>query len=144
MRRVSPATPGLLLLLVVAGCASTETSDGDFAALEQRWVAAVRAHDTATLDRLLDDSFLDSTFRGALRTKNDVLTGPPAGGSYHSIGFEDLRVRRYGETVIVSGVNVVQGSTPDDLARVRFTDVFVRRDGQWRAVAAQETLQSSS
>ena len=135
----------LLILLLFAGCASVSaTPDAYFVDLEHRWLDALAKHDIAALDALLDDSFVDSTFRGAVRTKHDVLTGPPAGGAYRSIRLDDLAVRRYGsDTAIVTGVNVLQGTAPDDIVRVRFTDVFVRKDGRWRAVSAQETLQAS-
>ena len=136
------AVIGFTLLLL--GCASvTPTSDAQFVEIEQQWVEALRTHDVAALDRLLDDNFIDSTFRGTIRTKHDVLTGPPAGGAYRSIRLDDVVVRRYGSrTAIVTGVNVVQGAAADDIVRVRFTDVFVAKDGQWRAVSAQETLQT--
>lgn len=134
---------GLGFFLPALACA-TAGADGDaaFIALENRWVEAIQKHDTAALDRLLADTFVDATFRGTLRTKKDVLTGPPAAGPYHSIRLDELAVRRYGpDTAIVTGLNVLQGKGPEDVARVRFTDVFVRKDGRWRAVSAQETLQ---
>ncbi|MGA7617731.1 MAG: nuclear transport factor 2 family protein [Thermoanaerobaculia bacterium] len=130
---------------MLSSCASAPPSaPADLVAIEQQWVDALRTHDTAFLDRLLDDSFVDSTFRGGIRTKADVLTGPPAGGPYHSIRLEELKVRRYGrDTAIVTGVNVLEGKDPSDLARIRFTDIFLLRDGHWRAVSAQETLQQN-
>jgi Domain of unknown function (DUF4440) len=132
------------LLAAAAGCAS---ADRDLAPrlvdLEHRWVEALRTHDAAVLDRLLDDRFVDSTYRGALRTKNEVLTGPPAGGPYHSLRLEELAVRRAGrDAAVVTGVNVLQGATAADRVRVRFTDVFVRDHGAWRALSAQETVQA--
>ena len=139
----------LLCLSVALGagaCASVPRADDAtfFARLERQWVDALARHDRAALDRLLDDRFVDSTFRGTIRTKREVLDGPPAGGPYHSIRFEELEVRRYGRrTAIVTGVNVLEGASAADLARIRFTDVFVIEDGRWRAVSAQETLQNA-
>ena len=129
----------LLAIVFAAGCTTTMSPASDFKDLETRWVAAAQAHDTATLNELLDDSFLDTTFRGTTRTKHDVLAGHPAGGAYKSIRLDELNVRRYGSTVIVTGVNVLQGPTGDTV-RVRFTDVFSKSGNAWRAVAAQETL----
>jgi hypothetical protein len=45
---------------------------------------------------------------------------------------------------IVTGVDVLEGARAQDVARVRFADVFVRSHGRWRAVAAHETLQTDS
>lgn len=123
-------------------CASAPPSASFFIDLEHRWIEALAKHDVAALDRLLDDSFIDSTFRGGVRTKHDILTGPSAGAGYHSIRLDDVVVRPYGgRTVIVTGVNVLEGSTASDVARIRFTDVFVRFGDEWRAVSAQETLE---
>ena len=131
--------PLLLAVVLASGCASTPPPTY-FKDLESRWVAAAQAHDTAALNDLLDDSFVDSTFRGTTRTKHDVLTGPPAGGAYKSVRLDDVAVRNYGRsTVIVTGVNVLQGASGDTV-RVRFTDVFCNSGHAWRAVAAQETL----
>jgi len=129
--------------LSTIGCITTTPPASRFVEIEHRWVDALQTHDTATLDQLLDDTFIDSTFRGALRTKRDVLTGPPAAGSYRSIRFGDVAVRTYGNHIaVVTGVNVLRGKGVDDIVRVRFTDVFVNRRGQWRAVSAQETVQA--
>lgn len=131
-----------LCLTAAAACRSTAPAP-DFIAIENEWIAALQSHDTVTLDRLLDPTFIDSTFRGGIRTKQDVLGGPPAGAGYRHVRFDDLTVRRYGDdTAIASGVNVLQGSSANEVVRVRFTDVFVRRAGTWRAVSAQETLES--
>ena len=127
--------------IALAGHGATPASgDKAFLRLEQTWVAALRTHDTQVLNEILDDSFIDSTFKGTVRTKRDVLSGPPAGGRYRSVGFEDLHSRRYGRTAIVTGVNVLDGGTASDIVRIRFTDVFVLEGGHWRAVSAQETL----
>lgn len=141
-RRVLAAA-ALLCAGPMASVRAASAPQQDFVALEHRWVSALQNHDTAFLDALLDDSFVDSTFRGAIRRKHDVLAGPRAAPAYRSIRLDDLVVRRYGaDTAIVTGVNVLRGTAGGDTVRVRFTDVFVRRHGSWRAVSAQETLQS--
>lgn len=131
-----------VLVVVAVGCATTAPPAAYFEDLERRWVAALQAHDTATLNELLDDSFVDSTFRGTTRTKSDVLTGPAAGGAYKSVRLEDVNVRTYRRTAIVTGVNVLQGPA-GDVVRVRFTDVFCKSRSAWKAVAAQETLEAT-
>ncbi|HEV8434152.1 MAG TPA: nuclear transport factor 2 family protein [Thermoanaerobaculia bacterium] len=130
----------IAIVFAAAGCA-TAPSAAYFTELEQRWLAALQAHDTTALNELLDDSFVDSTSRGGTRTKHDVFTGPPAGGAYRSVRLDELKVRAYGSrTVIVTGVNVLEGPSKDTV-RVRFTDVFCKSGLRWRAVAAQETLE---
>jgi ketosteroid isomerase-like protein len=130
----------IAIVFAAAGCATAPPATY-FAELEQSWLAALQAHDTKALNELLDDSFVDSTFRGATRTKHDVLNGPPTGGAYRSVRLDELKVRAYGSrTVIVTGVNVLEGPSKDTV-RVRFTDVFCKSGLRWRAVSAQETLE---
>lgn len=134
--------PLLAAIVLAVGCATTPPASY-FNDLEARWLAAAQAHDTAALNELLDDSFVDSTFRGAIRTKHDVLNGPPAGGAYKSVRLDDVKVRAYGRgTVIVTGINILNGPS-GDVVRVRFTDVFCKSGSHWRAVSAQETLQAA-
>ncbi|HEX7078137.1 MAG TPA: nuclear transport factor 2 family protein [Candidatus Eisenbacteria bacterium] len=144
MASASPSRIALFLLTLAAlapSCGRSETAE--LTDLERRWGAAIEKHDTAFLDRLLVDEYTDVTFRGAVRSKLSVLSGPPAGGRYHTIRLEGLRVRVYGwNAAVVTGVNVLRGAAPGDSARVAFTDVFVRRHGRWRAVSSQETLQT--
>jgi len=45
-----------------------------------------------------------------------------------------------GEMAYVRGMNRMTDNRGAVLARVRFTDIFVYRDGRWQAVAGQETL----
>jgi hypothetical protein len=50
-----------------------------------------------------------------------------------------LRVDVYGETAILTGVQVAEAMPPEgetEQSVVAFTDVFVRRDGRWVLVLA--------
>jgi ketosteroid isomerase-like protein len=52
---------------------------------------------------------------------------------------EDLKVNVYGETAILTGVQLAEVRTPEgnlEESAVAFTDVFVSREGQWLMVLA--------
>jgi len=108
---------------------------------EERWLAALAQRDHATLDTILADGFVQTTWDGKLRCKSDVLAkvGEPAppGTTQHLV---DVTAQRYGDTLVVRGINVVRSPNGEHDARLRFTDVLVLQAGVWRAVAAQETL----
>jgi ketosteroid isomerase-like protein len=53
---------------------------------------------------------------------------------------QDLRASLYGDIGIVHGVNRITDKEGKEVARVRFTDVFCYRDGQWRAISGHETM----
>ena len=50
---------------------------------------------------------------------------------------DDLAVRAYGDAAVVTGRTTV--SAGGQTVVLRFTDLFVRRDGRWLAVASQAT-----
>jgi len=106
-------------------------------AVEQRWLENEDRPDG--LESILADDFVHVLPAGFI-TKNDQLAylrkHPNAfPGTKH---FEELRVRINGDVAIATGiVNTIQD--PGAKAkRNAFTDVFVRRNGKWLAVNAQE------
>ena len=122
-------------------CASIKQVATDSAALafENVWATAAVAHDTVALKCMLADGFIDTSWRGELRTRHDVLaTGPvaPSGLDQH---FSDWRVTRFGNTAIIRGLNTITNASHKTIATVRFTDVLFCANGRWQAVAAEET-----
>lgn len=108
-------------------------------ALEHQWIHAASSHDRATLSRILDPSFTDISWRGTIRTRAQVLAGRAAPGAVTQ-KLRNLKARIYGKIGIVNGLNVVAAKNKAWQIRLRFTDIFVKRHGMWRAVSAQETL----
>ena len=111
-------------------------------ALEHEWLAA--QSDSATLERILAPDFVHQLASGDAITKRQhigfVVAHPSPSGIERT--FERLEVRLYGATAIATGI--VRASTPPTSGataarRTVFTDVFVKRDGRWQAVSAQET-----
>ncbi len=94
--------------------------------------------DRAALDPVLADDFMNSTWKGELLDKRQMLEGLAKPVRYcHRL--DDLKVNLYQKTAIVRGINIVTDQSGRILTRIRFTDVFIYRDGRWQAVAAQET-----
>lgn len=54
---------------------------------------------------------------------------------------EDVRLRTYGETAVVTGVSVQSGVSNGEpwRGRFRFTRVWVKRDGSWLMVASHSS-----
>jgi ketosteroid isomerase-like protein len=134
-----------LLLALAASCATNRcgpSRPGSGQALldfEHQWIDALLHKDTRVLDELLADDFLDSAYNGNVYAKKEILARLAQGGpTFPTLGLEETRVRVYGNTGIVTGVNVVK--TDGGPVRVRFIDVFRREGCEWRAVSAQETV----
>ncbi|MFM0647800.1 nuclear transport factor 2 family protein [Paraburkholderia bryophila] len=106
--------------------------------LEQTWITASSNTDRSTLDKLLDDFFIDTTPSGARRSKSDVLLAPPPPPSSTQT-LVNLEIRVNGDTAIVTGTNHFTPGANAQPSDYSFTDVFVRRETGWRAVSAQMT-----
>ena len=106
--------------------------------LESRWLAA---HDSSTLSRILAPDFLHPVATGDFLDRRQhiawVVAHPP--DSTIDRRLDGMRVRFYGATAVVTGT-VVRSRSGSELGRNVFTDVFVKRDGRWQAVSAEETM----
>lgn len=105
-------------------------------ALEDRWLAS--EDDPEVLKTILADDFIHALPMGFV-TKNEQISYVQKTGNQRQHGtkhFEDMYVRIYGDTGIVNGI--VVSSAGKDIQKTVFTDVFVRRNGEWQAVNAQE------
>jgi hypothetical protein len=103
--------------------------------LENHWLQV--EDDPATLESILAPDFLHVVPVGII-TKDEQLNfmrkhPSPHAGSKH---FENMHVRIYGNVAIVNGM--VVATAAEGTQKTLFTDVFVRRDGKWQAVNAQE------
>jgi len=110
---------------------------------EARWVDALDRRDVAALEPILDEDFVDVTWKGELRDRAAAIAALTAPGRPSMTQrLEDLRVRFAAPDVaVVTGVNAVSSKAPEFTARIRFTDVFVKSGGAWKALSAQETLE---
>lgn len=110
--------------------------------LEQRWLTAGERRDIPALKEILADDFVDVSYQGKLRSKADHLDATLAPSKSRQT-LDELKVRLYGDTGIVNGLDHVVTADGSATYEVRFTDVFVKRDGRWQAVSAQETLEKN-
>lgn len=106
---------------------------------EQSWARALDQHDAQTVSCLLSDEFQDADVNGAVHERKEMLDriSRPRSGANR---LENMHSHVYGDTGFVRGLNRVVDPSGKVLAVVRFTDLFVYRDGRWQAVAGQETF----
>ena len=100
---------------------------------------AAQSRDVPALSRILSGDYLDINYQGMIRDKADALYAPNLRVKAYTQRLSQERVRVYGNTAIVTGRGLL--TTGKRRYAWRFTDVFVKRDGQWRAVSSQETPQ---
>ncbi len=108
--------------------------------IERDIMTAIKNKDAATLEPMLADDFIYRTHFGAESDKAEFLK---AIASFPveiiTLRGEDLKVNVYGETAILTGLQLAEARPPEGKAEesaVAFTDVFVRREGRWLMVLA--------
>jgi ketosteroid isomerase-like protein len=100
--------------------------------LTQEWLDAETKVDRAALNRIIADDFLGTGPRGTTVTKKEII---PSEGVSHGLNIsgQDLKVRVFGETAIVTGRGVPTG--PPERPELRMTVVFIKRADRWQMVA---------
>jgi hypothetical protein len=135
------AATGLSTSVLAVGLHTEVQVKATLVSIEQTWVDAAAHGDRATLDELLDNSFIETMPNGARRSKADVLFAPALPpGSVQTLG--DLKVRVLGNVAMVSGVNHYTPASGLKTIDYAFTDLYVRRGDTWRVASSHTTLGS--
>ena len=137
----------LLLGVPAAGHAAADKAGGSSVldsvrALETARGQALVHADTLALSRLVADEFIEVSRLGQLRTKADNLRDIASGKlMLATVKYDSLNVRLYGDVAVLMGIADNTGSYRGFpfAGKIRYTRIFVRRDGRWQAVAMQQT-----
>jgi hypothetical protein len=122
------------------------TDEAQLLQLEHQWLEHEFTADTVFLSSLIDSTFICITPGGILtkqetlkhmgdnknfRTKNDIVID--------SVALENAMVNVYGHSAVVTFIDHTYArkqGTPLE-TKVQFYDVWIKRDGQWKAVSSQ-------
>jgi hypothetical protein len=123
-----------------AGCPTNQPKDGSaLVQLEQNWAEALARHDADAVGCILADEFQDVDPEGQLHNRAETLAAIP----HRKPGtnqLSELTPQVYGDFGYIRGLATLVDAGGNTRARVRFTDVYIYRDGRWLAVAGQESL----
>jgi hypothetical protein len=110
---------------------------------EQMWAKALEQRDTTTLSCLLAEEFEDAGPDGTLQDRDATLAraaGHPA--VHHEL--TEMHAHVDGDFGYIRGLATGVDAQGKVLARVRYTDIYLYRDGRWQAVAAHESTLSGT
>jgi len=143
----------VLLALSLALCAqqpgahadANSAAEGEIKALELKLAELIVHGDWDEYEKHLASDYLHTRDNGHVESKDEALASlrdvkrkiivmemEPA----------DLAIRIYGDTAVSNAEFTTSARENGQVKtrRTRRTDIFVRRDGQWRLVAGQETV----
>lgn len=119
--------------------APTEGDEAKIIALENLWNQIQIAHDAGAMDQMLDPDFVLTDYDGTVMSKNQFLASIRDKSNQLSAEVsEDMKLHRHSETVIVTGATHEKGTLKGRPYEHhgRFTDTWIKRDGQWLCIAS--------
>jgi ketosteroid isomerase-like protein len=128
-----------LLLASAAALAAPAATEQQLKDAETAWSQAYVKGDIASLDKLLAAEYLFTDQDGKTFTRAEDIASVKSGEfKMTSFKIDDLKIHVYTDFATVTGLNefVATDSGKDASCKCRFTDVFVKRDGRWQAVAS--------
>jgi ketosteroid isomerase-like protein len=110
--------------------------------IENDWTDAVKTKSAEKLGEILADGWVGLGWDGKTSNKAKALADLKApGNSLDSFEMGPMKVRIFGNTAVVTGSDTEKSAEngKDTSGKYIWTDVFVKQNGKWRAVASQST-----
>ena len=155
MKRV---TTGFLMTMLCAGltlaqtetkaagtkqpAASTNAAAEELKKIEADWIDAVKTKNADKLGDILADEWAEVRWDGKSSNKSQALADLKApGNSLDSFVMGPMKVRFFGTVAIVTGSDTEKSTDEgkDSSGKYVWTDVFLKQNGQWKAVASQSS-----
>jgi hypothetical protein len=110
--------------------------------LDRQRMTSMAEKDVAALAKILSDDLVYTHSSARLDTKQSLIGGMESGSTvYTSIEPSEVVAQDLGDAVVLTGVaaiSVNSGGNANSF-RVRFTDVYANKGGQWQMVTWQST-----
>lgn len=144
-RAVVTSILGLLTVLAFPGTPALAAEDGDTVAeitqLLDWFLAPQNNPKAATHQRFWADDLVYTRSTGVVRTKAEIMagfTGDPPPADETSWSAEDVLVRPYDDAAALT-FKLVGRAADGSIMQYRNSAMFLKRDGEWRAVTWQAT-----
>ena len=125
---------------LAAACPSGQAkNEATLAEIEKTWARALDQHDANALACILADEFEDADFDGKLNDSRATLAKAGMSRAVHH-ELSDLYPHIHGDFAYIRGVADAINSQTKIITKVRFTDIYVYREGRWQCVAGHESL----
>ena len=135
----------LILALALSLSQSSASASAEIAReltrIEQQLAATWKAGNCSAWGAMVAPDWSVIHLTGSVITKAEALQmcKTPA-APIEAFEVDEISVRSFGDAAVVTGrTTVVTGGGAAIRVELRFTDVFIRRDGNWQVVASQAT-----
>ena len=126
-----------------AAAQSSANAEQEIMQLERDWAESYKKNDLAFQERLVADDYIFSDSHLKTQNKQQGIEEFKARtNTDESYEFQDMRVKIYGDTAVATGHQITKGKKKDGTPfknNGRFTDIFVKRNGNWQTVAGHNS-----
>jgi uncharacterized protein (TIGR02246 family) len=133
----------LLAIISSAPALAQSGAEREVLKLNKEYEEAIARRDATVHERLLAHDYTYTPGNGNIMGRAEHMSFTKSGAvEVKSLRSEDVRVRVYGDTAVVTGMWVsVDRRAGREFAerRIRYLRVYVRREGRWQIVAEQRT-----
>jgi ketosteroid isomerase-like protein len=134
-----------LLLMISVGLSAQQSKEREntIVVLERLWNEAQVNRDSAALNALVGERFVNTEYDGEVSDKTKFLADIKDPLFKPTIAnIQEVKVSMFGDTGVVTGVyhtrGTYQGKPYDHVGR--FTDTWVLENGKWQCVASHTSL----
>jgi ketosteroid isomerase-like protein len=136
----------LIFLVVLSSLPLAQNSpkaEGDetkIIALENLWNQMQINHDADAMGKMLDSDFVLTDYDGTVMSKGQFLASIRDSSNQLTVEVStDMKLHRHGDTVVVVGATREKGTEKGKpyTHQGRFTDTWIKKDGQWICIASQ-------
>jgi ketosteroid isomerase-like protein len=107
---------------------------------ERQWAESVATGDTSAIERILADDFIGVDPQGRLYTKQQMIDETRNAPKYFvSNRLNEVKVRFYGTTAVAQGSETWEKHS-GQRGRFVWTDTWLKRNGRWQIVAAEDLI----
>jgi ketosteroid isomerase-like protein len=129
-----------LLLAVGQNSSQAEGDETKIIALENLWNQMQINHDAEAMGKMLDSDFVLTDYDGTVMSKGQFLASVRDTSNQLTVEVStDMKLHRHGDTVVVIGATREKGTEKGKpyTHQGRFTDTWIKKDGQWLCIASQ-------
>jgi len=135
-----------LTVLQIAVCSGQESSDAaNIRTLELKVADLYKQRQVDSFANLLDDDFVITFEDGSTYSKTGYLAYSTSSSTrVETVEISEMRIRMHGDAAVVTGVYHEKGVDNQKAYDYhdRFTDVWMKKSGKWRLIAAHYSVPS--
>lgn len=121
---------------------STDEIRSEVVGQDELFTQAVLQADSDALERIISDDYIFVSGAGRKMSKEEHIASLKSGDTkYTSLTSEDIEVRAYGDTAVLTVCLTGEASINGHNVSGRYlvTRIYVKQDGHWRVVSVQAT-----